>query len=424
MQTPTRLLEPRHLSAFQCLGGDCEDTCCDGWAITVDKPAYERYQQCPDPAWRASFDKLVTIQATGATDHNYARIALSSSTCPFLAEGWCSIHKQLGESYLPVTCARFPRVWNVVDGVLEKSLDLGCPEAARVALLDPESMTFQQADWDPREFSTLRVSAIDSSRGAGLEKPYRHFAVVRAFVVKLLQNRAHPLWKRLAILGLFCDKLQEMAAGGDEQGVPQMIQAYEEAVSAGLFDETLSQLPARTALQLETVVELIVARITSDFTNRQFLASYKEFMDGLGWGADSSMEQIDSRYREAYAQYCAPFLNRHEHILEHYLVNYVWRGLFPFGPQENTYALRDPNRQRSIHAEFQLMAVYFSMIQALLTGLAGFHKEFFGAQHVIQVIYTVTRTFEHSVAFPQRVMQTLGEKGLDNPAGVAVLLKF
>jgi len=422
MRRPTRILEPRHFANFHCLGGDCEDTCCDGWAVTIDQPTFEKYQNCPDAGWRASFDQFVKIQPAGASAHDYARIELASTTCPFLTEGWCAIHKELGEEYLSVTCDRFPRVWNVVDDVLEQSLDLGCPEAARVALLDPEPMAFREEAGVAEKFTTMRIAAIDTAAGAGQAKPYRHFGAVRGFVIRLLQNRALPLWKRLLILGFFCDKVQEMAGAAEAQ-IPDLVLAYEQAVAAGLFDDTVNQLGARTAVQLETVLELVVARITSDFTNKRFLACYKEFMDGIGWGANSTMAEIDARNREAYARYCGPFLNRHEHILEHYLVNYVGRTLFPFGPQESTYTLRDQNIERSIHAEFLLLAVYFAIIQTLLTGVAGFHKEAFGAAQVIQVIYTFTRTFEHSLTFPQRVMQTLAEKGLDNPAGVAVLVR-
>jgi len=428
MSPPRRVLEPRHFGAFRCLGADCEDTCCDGWAVTVDKPTYEKYRQHPDSAWRARFEQLIAINPAGAGDHDYARIELATTTCPFLSEGLCSIHQKLGEECLSVTCASFPRVWNVVDQVLEKSLDMGCPEAARQALLDPDPMDFQEraiAESGPNgpEFSPARVSVVNSASGVRPDKPYRHFGAVRAFVVWLLQNRAQPLWKRLLILGLFCDKLQEMAAGAGEAGIPALVQAYRDAVSAGLFEDTVNQLPARPAVLLETVAELILFRITSDFTNRKFLASYQEFMDGLEWGADSTMEQLASRYSAASAQYYTPFLSRHPHILEHYLVNYVYRGLFPFGPQESTYGLRVQNIRRSIHTEFMLMAAYFAMVQTLLVGLAGFHKESFGTEHVIRVIYTFTRTFEHSLAFPARLMQTLAEKGLDNPAGVAVLVR-
>ena len=183
------------------------------------------------------------------------------------------------------------------------------------------------------------------------------------------------------------------------------------------------RLRAHPIVQLETVLELIVARITSDFTNRRFLGCYKEFMDGIQWGPNAAMDEICSRYRAAHAQYYAPFMSLHEYMLEHYLVNYVYRGLFPFGPQESTYKLRDQNIERSIHNEFMLMAVYFAIIQTLLAGMAGFHKEAFGSPHVIQVIYTFTRTFEHSLTFPQRVIQALDDKGLNNPEGVAVLIK-
>lgn len=423
MRAVTRSLEPRHFAAFRCIGADCEDTCCDGWAVTIDKPTFEKYQQCPDPQWRASFQNLVAINSASPTDYDYARIQLRSTTCPFLSDGLCSIHKNLGEEYLSVTCASFPRVWNIVDDVLEKSLDLGCPEAARRVLLDTESMTFEQGTSDGQDFSTARVSIVDSAAGERPGKPFRHFTVVRDFVLWLLQNRTFPLWKRLLLLGFFCDKLQEIAAGSDTGPIPDLVDAYRSAISGGLFEDTLQQLPANPVVRLESVLELIVARITSDFTNRRFLACYKQFMDGIGWGPNSTMEEIASRYQAAHAQQYAPFLSRHEYMLEHYLVNYVCRTLFPFGPQESTYRLRDQNIERSIHSEFVLMAVYFAIIETLLCGIAGFHKDAFGPAHVVEVIYTFTRTFEHSLAFPDRVIGALDEKGLNHIEGIAVLVK-
>jgi lysine-N-methylase len=422
MREITRSREPQPFAAFRCLGADCEDTCCDGWAVTIDQPTYEKYQRCSDPAWRASLLNLITITPQPTT-HDYARIQLASTTCPFLSEGLCSIHKNLGEEYLSVTCASFPRVWNAVDDVLEKSLDLGCPEAARQALCDPAPMTFLDGRVNSQDFSTARISAIDSAAGPNHGKPYQHFAAVRRFVLWLLQNRAFPVWKRLLLLGFFCDKVEELSSAGAEAQLPELVQSYQDAISGGLFEDLLTQLHARPVLRLETVLELIVARITSDFTNRRFLACYKEFMEGIRWGSDSTMEEIGARYQEAYSQYAAPFWNTHEHMLEQYLVNCACRSLFPFGPQESTYKLRDQNIERSIHNTFMLLAVHFSIIDTLLGGMAGFHQEAFGVPHVIQVVYTFTRTFEHSLTFPEHVIQMLNEKGLNNPQGVAMLVK-
>ncbi len=423
MRAVTRSLAPRHYAGFRCLGADCEDTCCDGWAISIDRATYDKYQQCPDSQWRQSFEQLITINTNRRTEHDYARIQLATSTCPFLSGGLCSIHRDLGEEYLSVTCASFPRVLNVIDDAVERSLDLGCPEAARRALLDPAPMEFDEAPLDGEGIATARLSVIDTAGASQPGKPYGQYHAVRGFVLWLLQKRGLALWKRLSLLGFFCDKLQELSLAGGEDQTAALAQQYREAISAGLFEDLLGQLRARPEVRVETVLELIVGRITSDFTNRRFLASYKEFMDGIGWGANSTMEEISARYQQVYAAYCAPFLSRHEHILEHYLVNYVCRTLFPFGPQESTYKLRDQNIERSIHDAFMLVAAHFSIIETLLGGIAGLHKEEFGAPQVIQVIYTFTRTFEHSLAFPERVFQMLREKGLNNPEGVAVLVK-
>lgn len=423
MREVTRSVEPRHFAAFRCLGADCEDTCCDGWAVAIDKPTYEKYETCADLEWRQRFQKLITINTSNRTDHDYARIQLATSTCPFLSEGLCSIHKNLGEEYLSVTCATFPRVRNVVDDVVEHSLDLGCPEAARLVLLDPEPMTFEESSLNGEDFSTARLSALDTATELSPGKPYRKFHAVRGFVVWLLQNRTFPVWKRILLLGFFCDKLQEITLAGGEGQVPELIEQYREAISNGLFEHVLGQLSARPAIRVETVLELIVARISSDFTNRRFLASYKEFMDGIRWDSNSTMQEICSRYQDAYSSYCAPFLNRHEHIFEHYLINCAYRSLFPLGPQESTYGLRDQNIERSIHNAFVLMAVHFSILETLLGGIAGYHKETFDTPHVIQAVYTFSRTFEHSLAFPERVFHTLQEKGLNNPEGIAALVR-
>jgi lysine-N-methylase len=324
---------------------------------------------------------------------------------------------------LSVTCASFPRVWNALDDVLEKSLDLGCPEAARRVLLDPEPAAFQGGATERTDFSASRIASIDTANLSHSGKPYRHFGAVRLFVTWLLQNRALLIWKRILILGFFCDKLQEMGPTVTGSEITELLEGYHAAVCGGLFTDALNQMPAQVGIRLETLLELIVARITSDFTNRRFLSCYKEFMDGLQWGSDSTMQDISMRFQEAYSRYFAPFIDRHEHMLEHYLVNYVYRNLFPFGPQETTYELRVQSSERSIHNEFMLIAVHYSMIEMLLAGMAGLHKEAFGATQVIQIIYTFTRTFEHSLTFPQRVIAALDEKGVNNIAGAALLVK-
>ena len=365
---------------------------------------------------------LVVINTEHASNDNYARIRLPSGpACPFLAEGWCSIQKKLGEEYLSIMCSTYPRFMNVVDDVLERSLDLSCPEAARVMLLDPNPMEFDEEE-GPRSDPRLgHLSTLSSAEASG-DKPYQYFREIRSFVIWLLQNRKHSLWKRLTILGSFCDQLQETVAAGRNEQTPEILEAYRDAVERGVFDEALSSHQAQPAKQLELVLELIVDRIGSDFTAARFQECYREFMAGLNWTAQSSMDDIGRRYAAAYAEWYAPLMSKHEHILEHYLVSYVHRTLFPLGPQESSRKLSLSHVATSIHDQCLLMFTYFAIVQTVLIGVAGFQGAKFDLTHVIKVIQSASKTFEHSLAFPPRALKILASNGITNCAGMAILL--
>ena len=360
----------------------------------------------------------MTINPGNASDDSYARITLSGPDCPFLAEGWCGIQKNLGEEYLSIMCSQYPRVMNIVDDVLQRSLDLSCPEAARVTLLDPGPMQFDEEEGPPRDprhghLSVLRTS--DDKSG----KPYQYFRDIRACVIWLLQYRPYPLWKRLMILGSLCDQLQATS----QSKIPGMLDAYRNGVVRDQFTAALANHSPQPAKQLELVIEIILGRIRSDFTGPRLLACYKKFMESMNWTADLSMEGLGGRYTEAHSQYYAPFMDRHPHILEHYLVHYVHRTLFPLGPQESTRGLSVQHAAQTIRDQCLLMMVHYAILQMLLIGMAAFHKERFGMDEVIQVVQSYTKAFEHSISFPERALKVLAAKGVTNCTMFALLLR-
>ena len=163
------------------------------------------------------------------------------------------------------------------------------------------------------------------------------------------------------------------------------------------------------------MLELIVARISSDFNPRRFLDCYREFMSGIQWTSKSTMDEIGIRYAEAYAQYYVPFMSQHEHILEHYLVNYAYRTLFPLGMPESNQRLADDRVPSPIAAQYMLMIAHYAITQTLLIGMAGFHKSAFGVDQVIKLIQSCTKTFEHSTTYPGTGDQDACRQGHDHP---------
>jgi lysine-N-methylase len=306
-------LQPRYVAEFRCTGADCEDTCCYGWRVNIDEETYGRYRQVGDPQLRASLNNLITINTDATKKNDYASLILTESGCGFLSERLCGIQKTLGESYLPKTCATYPRNFQSVGDVLETTLDLSCPEAARLALSDSAALdlvSLPAANLAEGSERLLLPEVQDT------QTPYPGLTEVRGFVTSLLKNRASSLTQRLVTLGHFCEYWDGLAAhdrtSADARRQPPAIPA----VSA--------------EKQLELVLGLILDRIGSDFTSRRFLDCYREFMEGLQWTTESTMADLGRRYIEAETTHFARVQTAHPHIFENYLINYLLKTMFPF----------------------------------------------------------------------------------------------
>jgi lysine-N-methylase len=423
MAKPAKLYQPAHVNSFHCIGSACEDTCCVGWTIHVDKSTFGKYQACSDSHFGSSLQTLVQINQKSASDDDYAHIALSAATCPFLADGLCSIQHRLGEAYLSNMCATYPRVMNRVGDGWRLSLDLSCPEAARVVLLNPEPISFEDAAYREGSIRPGTIPSLDISGLKASPEPYGLFTEIQRFVISLLQDRSYPLWKRLFRVGLLCAKLDDVERG--EWGPDSMgaLQQHINGLHHNALSDLLEKCPADPKKQLETVLDLVVARITTDASPRRFFECYQEFMEGIHWTSKSTMNEMANCYTEAFQQHYAPFMNRHEHLLEHYLVTYVHRTLFPFGIAESNQRMRVDRVPSVITARYMLMVAYYAITQTLLIGNAGFHKSSFGAAHVLKAIQSCAKTFEHSITYPARVIGMLAEKSMTAPASLCVLFR-
>ena len=404
--------QSRQYEQFRCSGAHCEDSCCSGWQVTVDRRTYDKYQNCSHPVLRPRLDEWIQIQPAAKNGDSFARIVLNDSSCPFLAEKLCSIQTELGEDHLGKTCATFPRIRNQVAGVVERSLDLSCPEAARLCLMDPTPATFHQVVPQGDE----HVDAGETSQSV---KPY--FWEIRSAILSVLQNRRFAVTKRLLLAGYICGKLDEATAGGNERTIPQVLEGFATAIDAGLFDVHLEACGADAADQLTTVLELMVARIKLDFTSPRYRDQYQELVDGLQLKPGLDVRDCAARYAQAYQQHYRPFLATHEHMLEHYLVHYAYRTLFPFGTQAVNDSADGEGCGGTFTRQYMLVASYFAIIRTMMIGLAARHGSGFGVEHAIRCIQGSARTLEHCTSYPSQILHILSCKGINNAAGMSVL---
>ena len=407
LKQPLPRLQPSYYGAFRCVGAVCEDTCCAGWNIPVDKETYRKYQSCSDPVLGPKLHTLVTLNANPESNDSWAEIKLDQGHCGFLTEGLCQIQSTLGEELLSKNCAAYPRLITTIAGAFERSLDLSCPEAARLALTSPQPIQFVPFD-EGEEARAGSLGFVDTAN-------VKHLALreVQNVIIALLQNRAYPLSHRLVVLGRLCNKLESEGTDGDSASLQEIIR---QAVP-------ISPRPSMpSTVYFETVVELILARINSDSTGQRFLDCYRSFMSGLHWTMESTMEQLAARLEAAFVGPFAAFRARHEYMLEHYVVSNVFLNLFPFGSISVNRKLAEYGFEHSASHQYQLLVANYAVVETMLAGLAAFYGDRFGVPEVLKLIQSATKTFAHSLSFPGEALAILAQKGLGDCTSVTKLI--
>lgn len=142
---------PEYMLDFRCVGGSCEDNCCIGWDVDFDKASYNRYKQYTETDLKTIFQRAVFIKKDAYdASVDFAAVKLSKDKhCAFLhADGLCRIQTFKGEKALSRVCRTYPRTLNSIDGNLELSAALSCPEAARLALSRPGALRLTQQSMD------------------------------------------------------------------------------------------------------------------------------------------------------------------------------------------------------------------------------------------------------------------------------------
>ncbi len=407
------MVRPTYAERFRCIGSACEDTCCQGWTVPVDRAAYEKYQNLPAGPLRTLIDESVARApdvAEGAEDGKTAVFATIRMTgagqCPLLTEDrLCRVHAELGEGMLSHACAVYPRIVHSIGGVEEKALTLSCPEAARLVLLTPDLLDGKPAEDQAAE-----------EEGAGSRRP--HFWAIREAVLALVRSRVYPLWQRMFLLGLLCQRLDAIAKGEIKRGVPEFLRDFEATVATGALRTAMEALPLDRKAQLDVVLRLAGLLLHRSNVRPRFVECVQAFTAGIGNGPGSTLDSLAAHYAYAHDRYYEPFFGRHPHILENYLINTIVRCQFPFGKE----GMR-PGAQPQMTREFALLTTQFALTKGLLIGVAGFHREAFSAAHVVHTAQAAAKHFEHHTEFLKMAHELLVESRMDGARGLAILLR-
>ena len=364
---------PKYMEKFKCIGSECTDTCCAGWDINIDENSLERYKNSTGVLKRLVDGKFLVGDTNDDFFNAGYMILKDGSMCPFLNENMlCDIHGGVGEENLCITCKSYPRIFNIVDGIYEKSALASCEEICRLALMSKEKMEFIEVDENLDEDNVEIRRIIDTEAFAGTESLIQYFWEIRILSINIIQFSEYSIDERLSILKRFYSKIDSLKLEGDWEGLEEFFEDdskgifnYQEYIKESLkVDERFSAIIGHNDI-IKKIRSPRLKKYAEDYRNNILLDRNKDLYNDI----TEKIEEI---------------LKDYAYVVENYLVNQIFKDLIPF------------NKGEDMMASVNVLINIYKLIKEYLKGRIYKSKERIMAEEVVSVIQAISKDLEHN----------------------------
>ena len=393
-------LTPNFYIKFQCVGEKCENNCCQGWTVGIDKATYKRYLAHAEPLIRETARQNISLSKKSHSQWGVIKLT-ESGLCPFLDGcGLCQIHKLAGTELLSQTCQGYPRIHQQFGQQHSRSLTLSCPEACRLVLLDPEAMQFQAEPW----------------RGPQSGKPLPGWAEqLHLYAMQIMLQAGLTAEERLFLTGMLVQKAEELVttqATDPAQALEAFFATLCQLVESGQWQPLFAQVPGVGRVQwnaLRNLTHLIWGSSQTE-TARGSLwlqAMHTKLSEQMsGEYAEAKLE----RMHQAWQQQVLPWLAAEQpQLLDNYFCYSLYHDHFPCA------SLSQPTQPlRLLVADYFLLRSYMSQL-ALEGELT--------TQAVVALFHHYHTRRQHNPGFMTALASCLQGCDLDQDLALYALLK-
>lgn len=392
-----KVLRPNYFEKFRCVGGDCEETCCGGWKIDIDRKTYKMYMKCKDVKMRKILENNVIRNRKSKSDHNYASFKLTNGKCIFLNEdNLCDIYIKLGEKSMCYTCKIYPRKYNYVNEVTQQGLTLSCIEAAKLVLMNKETMEFDLIETNQKQ--TLFSKIIKSNTGNNFLE--NNFEEIREFSIDIVQNRNFSIEERLIIIGLFCKDLNNILE--NNISVSNLIDKYNDYISKGYYENLLEKINIEKTIDAQLSLLVLLSKnivFNKVIVHKKYFYNLSEMIKGLK--LNDNIDDCKANFVKVYDKEYKNFICDKEYIYENYLVNYMFNELFPYNVEDN------------ISKSYITLIVNFVMIKLNAIGLCAYYKENMSEYKLVELIQSYSKSMLHEDDLNIRIQEYLKSTNQD-----------
>lgn len=366
---------PKYMLTFKCIGSACTDTCCAGWDINIDEDTYKKYTNCTGELKELVQGKIRENKNSDDYLNKGFMILKEHNKCPFLNDNLlCDIHGGVGEENLCITCKRFPRVYNIIDDIYEKSGLASCPEICTKAFLNKDKMEFIEIEESVDESAIDIRRIIDTEVFEGSDSLLQYFWDIRVNSINIMQNRNFSIEERLSILKYFYNKIEEYYNEKDFDAIEELLDEYSEG-NIYLDSLKILDLNEGNEFYLSLLEEELIKNIRS-VRLKECIEEYKKEILKV----NDIVKHINNE------KILLSLMEKYSYILENYLVNQIFKDLIPF------------NRGESLNLSINILINSYRIIKAYIIGIALSNKEI-NEDLIIRVIQSLSKDIEHNKVF-------------------------
>lgn len=395
--TTYEYFQPEYVKKFQCDGQTCSDNCCKkGWLIFIDKKTYKKYSHLKPKS--VAKEILLHIKKNNLPiEGDYLLRLDKDNKCPFLTEdNLCGIQRKYGEDFLSETCRTYPRTtWNI-GKIYERSLTLTCPAAAKLILLEKDPLKFEKIEvpeeiHNPKQFQIspkiLPPQILD------------YFVSIQETSIRILQERSLTIDRRLLMLGLYCDRLDELLETGINYEIPKVNPSYQDTA---FLQEQAAQLSVVLKFDVQNYIKAMLGILETLYGKRnEQTPEDRKFIDAVtnmlkietDEENQTSINEIAQNYL-ALSEKRQKFLAQFETIFENYLVNEFFLNLYPLRANAVTVF------------NFGLFVAIYKMLE-LLTFAIATENENFTESELVEMMSWYANNIDHKAQYFQKILDYL-----------------
>lgn len=398
-----KVLKPFYYDEFNCIAGECIDSCCIGWKIEIDKKSYNKYKKVKGDFGKELNDSISRNRSSN-NDFRYGKMKLENKRCLMLnEENLCNLYINLGSDYLCNTCKIYPKEVKKYGEIYEKNLSLSCPEVARYIINNKESFYFNMNDEDLTEIEKEVISY-----GYENKRLYSLLWVSRNLAMEIVQFKEIDFWKKIVFFKMLCDKVKNIIKNGNYNEYEEVLNIFKIQITDINIINSLDNISVMPTVKVKFIQSALQIRKNIGINNEKFnnlIDEYNELVENNDEN-ENTFELVIKKENE-FNEY----LKEYQYIFENLLVYLVYKH---FMHAVNT---------KDLNKEANNIIISYAVIKMLLLARWFKNNKNLTEEDFVEVFYVFSRVIEHNEVFLTDLNNKLKEAEYDTIAYLTILVR-